>query len=452
MGSNLRNFEPMAFINYYLDKPFSPDVAKEKVKQTVADCTATNRPYPKTILNDKQTALYLFFTFERGSRIKIKTNYRILPEQWDFKKGKYKSSLRGSLELNNELDTLSNTLLKQYSKLKEENKILDQPTIQKLLNATINGKVTAKANAVTKARAEFQIKKQQVLTEGTLKEYRTIFKSLDDYQDERKVVLTFQSFNQPFFNDYEKFLLGKKNPYKEERGLLNDTIAKYCATLKSFLQWAYENKYHNNADGFSRIKTQVKRKAKNEIVALTEAELFQILNHDFSGDPKLEKVRDLFCFGCFTGQRFSDIMRFNADDFDGKKWNFVSMKTKKNTMVPFTGFIANALPILKRFKYLFPEISNQKFNDYLKDIGKKAKINSPVRIIRFSGVTEVQIRQPKHDFMSSHMARRTFVTIMLEKGVPITMIQKITQHSDIRTLLKYEGHGENALFESLKNT
>jgi site-specific recombinase XerD len=54
--------------------------------------------------------------------------------------------------------------------------------------------------------------------------------------------------------------------------------------------------------------------------------------------------------------------------------------------------------------------------------------------------------------MSSHMARRTFVTLMLEKGVPITVIQKITQHSDIRTLLKYEGHGENALFESLKNT
>jgi len=75
-----------------------------------------------------------------------------------------------------------------------------------------------------------------------------------------------------------------------------------------------------------------------------------------------------------------------------------------------------------------------------------------VRIIRFSGVNEVEIRKPKHEFMSSHMARRTFVTIMLEKGVPITMVQKITQHSDLRTLLKYEGHGENALIESFKNT
>jgi integrase len=442
----------MAFINYYLDKPFSPDVAKVKVKELIAECAATNKPYPKSILNDKQTALYLFFTFEKGSRIKIKTNYRILPEQWDFKKGKYKSSLRGSLELNNELDTLSNSLLKQFSKLKDEHKILESSDILKMLDSAINVKVSAKPNSLTKARADFQLKKQQVLTEGTLKEYRTVFKSLDDYQEAKKMVLTFQSFNQPFFNDYEKFLLDKVNPYKEERGLLNDTIAKYCATLKSFLQWAYENKYHSNVDGFSKIKTQIKRKSKNEIVALTEGELFQILNHDFSEDPKLEKVRDLFCFGCFTGQRFSDIMRFNQDDFDGKKWSFVSIKTKKNTIVPFTGFIAKALPIMKKFNYVFPEISNQKFNEYLKDIGKEAKIDTPIRIIRFSGVSEVQIRQPKHEFMSSHMARRTFVTLMLEKGVPITVIQKITQHSDIRTLLKYEGHGENALFESLKNT
>lgn len=50
------------------------------------------------------------------------------------------------------------------------------------------------------------------------------------------------------------------------------------------------------------------------------------------------------------------------------------------------------------------------------------------------------------------MARRTFVTIMLEKGVPITVVQKLTQHSDIRMLMKYESHSENALFESLKKT
>jgi site-specific recombinase XerD len=50
------------------------------------------------------------------------------------------------------------------------------------------------------------------------------------------------------------------------------------------------------------------------------------------------------------------------------------------------------------------------------------------------------------------MARRTFVTILLEKGVPLTVVQKITQHADVRTLMKYESHSQNALFESLKKT
>jgi integrase len=145
-------------------------------------------------------------------------------------------------------------------------------------------------------------------------------------------------------------------------------------------------------------------------------------------------------------------MRFSKDDFDGKKWDFMSIKVKKRVIVPFTGFIQHALPILKKYNYSLPVISNQKFNEYLKDVGKIAELEYPVRIIRFCGVKEVQIRQPKYEFMSSHMARRTFVTIMLEKGVPITVLQKITQHADIRMLMKYESHTENALFESLKKT
>jgi integrase len=446
----------MAFINFYLDKPFNSSLPKEKVSRVVDECQQQKKHYPKNILSDKQTTLYLFFTFERGKRIKIKTNNKVLPAQWNFQTGRYKNTARGSLELNNELDTLANTLLKQYSKIKEEKEYLDEAEIRHLLLKQVHGGTAIKRNTVDKARADFQTSKEQVLTDGTLKEYRTVFKSLDDIQALEKKHFTFSDFNQAFFNRYEIFLLSKSNSNgskdKPKKGLFNDTISKYCATLKSFLQWCFENGYHQNAAAFTKIKTQIKRKSKNEIVALNEEEVFQLLKKDLSAHPRLEKVRDLFCFGCFTGQRFSDVMRFSQDDFDGKRWDFLSIKVKKRVIVPFIGFIANAQPILKKYNYSLPVISNQKFNDYLKEIGEIAELNNHVRIIRFSGVKEVQIRQPKYAFMSSHMARRTFVTIMLEKGVPITVVQKITQHADIRTLLKYEGHNENAVFESLKKT
>jgi site-specific recombinase XerD len=446
----------MAFINFYLDKPFLPSIPKEQLKEVIAESKRLKKHYPKSILNSKPTTLYLFLTYERGQRIKARTTIKVLPEHWDFHKGKYKTILKGSLELNNELDTLANGILKQYSKLKDESESLDEAEIRALLDSQIIGNAPLKRNSLDYAKSEFETTKEQVLASGTLKEYRTVFKSLDDFQAKEGKRLTFSSFNQAFFDRYEKFLVSKDHPFLTEdepkRGLFNDTIFKYCATLKSFLQWSYENGYHQNPAAFTNIKTQIKRKSKNEVVALTEQEVFQLLHKDLSGQPRLERVRDLFCFGCFTGQRFSDIMRFSKDDFDGKKWDFMSIKVRKRVIVPFTGFIQHALPILKKYNYSLPAISNQKFNEYLKDIGEIAELNQPVRIIRFSGVKEVQIRQPKYEFMSSHMARRTFVTIMLEKGVPITVVQKITQHADIRMLMKYESHSENALFESLKKT
>lgn len=99
------------------------------------------------------------------------------------------------------------------------------------------------------------------------------------------------------------------------------------------------------------------------------------------------------------------------------------MKTKKRVVAPMTEFVKHALPILKNYNYSLPVISNQKFNKYQKNIGKAAEINIPVHIVRYSGINEIQMRYPKHEFMASHMARRTFVTIMLEKGVPITIVQ-----------------------------
>jgi integrase len=446
----------MAFVNFYLDKPFLPSIPKEQLKEVIAESKRLKKHYPKSILNPKPTTLYLFFTYERSQRVKARTTIKVLPEHWDFNKGKYKTIIKGSLELNNELDSLANGLLKQYSKLKDERELLDEAEVRALLDSHLIGNAPVRRNSLDFAKSEFENTKQQVLTSGTLKEYRTVFKSLDDFQTKDGKPVTFASFNQAFFDRYEKFLVSKEHPFLGEdepkRGLFNDTIAKYCATLKSFLQWSYESGYHQNTAAFTNIKTQIKRKSKNEIVALTEKEVFQLLQKDLSREPRLERVRDLFCFGCFTGQRFSDIMRFSQDDFDGRKWDFMSIKVKKRVIVPFTGFIRNALPILKKYDYTMPAISNQKFNEYLKEIGEIAGLDHPVRIIRFSGVKEVQIRQPKYEFMSSHMARRTFVTIMLEKGVPITVVQKITQHSDIRMLMKYESHTENALFESLKKT
>lgn len=442
----------MAYVNFYLDKPFNPAKDKKEIKTVIADCNATRKHYPKSILNSQSTSLYLYFTPEIGTRIKQRTNIKILPEHWDFGKGKYKSSIAGSIELNNELENISAGIRKQYLRYCEENEILTPKEIKTFLHRFLNGNISTQKSTISRVKVIFLEKKKGLLTDGTLKEYRTIFKSLSDYEQIKNVVLDFNSFNQSFFEEYERFLINKDNGKEKGKGLLNDTIAKYTATLKTFIQWAYEEGIHKNAAGFTNIKTSIKKRSKNDIVALTEEEIFTLLNYDFSENKRLERVRDLFCFGCFTGQRFSDIMNFNLMDFDGQKWDFVSLKNKKRVIVPMSGFIANALLIIEKYDGNLPVITNQKFNDYLKEIGELAQINSPVKIIRYRGIERIVIQKPKFEFMSSHMARRSFVTISLEKGVPITIVQKITQHADLRTLIKYEGHNSQALFNLFKNT
>ena len=340
-------FHIMGYINFYLDKPFNPEVSKNEIKDFIKKNIATDKPYPKSILNSRPNSIYLFFNNEKGNRLKIKTSFKASGHQWDFKNARFRSSMRGSLELNNELNDLSLKVLKSFSKLKEEKKFINEEDIKSLLKNCIVGDKIISDTKLEKATLTFLERKTGILTEGTLKEYRTIFKSLWDFQIHKSMTLSFNDFNQSFFNEYERFLINKKNPFNKGRGLLNDTIHKYCSTLKSFLEWSYDEGFISHRESFSRTKTKIKRKSKNEIVALTEEELFRILAYDLKNNIRLERVRDLFCFGCFTGQRFSDIMRFDKQDFTGSKWSFISYKTKKRVVVPFSGFISNGLRFLK---------------------------------------------------------------------------------------------------------
>lgn len=116
----------MRYINFYLDKPFNPDVSKTEIKETIRENAPAGKRYPKSILNSRQCSIGLFFSPEKGNRLKIKTSFKASGYQWDFKNARYRSSIRGSLELNNELNDLALKVLKSFSKLKEEKKFISK--------------------------------------------------------------------------------------------------------------------------------------------------------------------------------------------------------------------------------------------------------------------------------------------------------------------------------------
>lgn len=438
-------------VNFYLDKPYNPDISPEKVKQELAKVGGKKKNLAQKFWNPSPTALYLFFSPDKSCRIKYRTNYKILPKSWDFEKERLKPSASGALEFNVELNNLANCCTREAMRKKETNQFLSKEDYKQIVQDCIDRDNAVNSEiSISHLKTQFLSYKSNFVKEGTLKEYRTVFKGLEDFEKHKGTKLILREMDGKFLKLFEVFLSRKKNTNDgDKEGLLNDTIHKYISTLKVFLKWCNDNDYLVHPDVFKTQKTNFKKKAYNEIIALSESEIQKLMNHDLSDRPSLERVRDLFCLLCYTGQRFEDLINFDPKDIKNNAWDFISVKVKKRVIVPFEGYIAPAKDILERIGYSVPKISNQKFNEYIKTVGKLAGMDEIIKITRYSGKQKLVIEKRKYDFLSSHVGRRSMVTNLLSRNVPITLVQKLTAHSDIRTLMKYESANTDSLIDAL---
>ena len=170
-------------------------------------------------------------------------------------------------------------------------------------------------------------------------------------------------------------------------------------------------------------------------IYLTESELMKMYNK--SGLPLyLERVRDLFLIGCYTGLRFSDLSRLKKENItaDGTI-NIKAEKTEKTVVVPIHPIVRQ---IFEKYNYQLPKIpANQNFNDYIKTVAERAKINELVTIERSKGIFEVGQTAEKHNFVSSHTARRSFATNAFLMDMPSISIMKITGHKTESAFMRY---------------
>ncbi|SFC26959.1 Site-specific recombinase XerD [Zunongwangia mangrovi] len=435
---------------FYLDRPYNPEIDNNIIKKEKKYADEKRKKLAVKFFNPKPTSVYIYFSPDKNTRLKYRTSIKLLAKDWDFTKGRVRTSSSDALHINIELDKLSSKIVKEAYLALERNKFLSKNDYKLLLTSKVDeDKLESNSSKLDNLISEFKKYKRLYATSGTMQEYKTVFKALAEYQEREKTQLSLLDFNKDFYISFENYLSFKNNPLKDEPGLLNDTIYKYISTLRAFLKWCHSNGENVHPYTFEKHNSAFKKKTYNEIVVLNLEEIKKLEELDLKNQPSFDRVRDLFLLMIYTAQRFSDIMKFSKSDFQDNKWTFVSAKTKKMTVVPFNGYIANGLRLLEKYDYELPKISNQKFNEYLKKIGKLAEINSDVKIVRFRGKEEVVIKKPKYKFMSSHMGRRTAVTILLSKGIPIPLIQKLTQHSDIRTLMKYNSTSMDSLISAL---
>ena len=425
----------------------------------------------KKTLVDKEVRLYATLIIRMGEVVKIKTKHMILPSEWDFKRQGKKDTVPGHIEFNQQLLQLKRELLEKYEETTKDHPDMTFAGIYQILKDFGRGKeipfLIQKKDFFEYLDEYIEFLKGEV-TFRTAQKYTTLKNSLKAFGSEEKYKkyqnLSFSMIDYKFKDAYVRYLRSQKprgrqksRPEEDQKGILIDTEGKYIETLKTFCRWSEERGYNKYAvykqfKNFSDSHRKL-RKPKNEIITLTLHELKQFYFHDFSDRPTLDRVRDLFCFAAYTGQRWSDVERFSKDDLLGDIWSFEAFKTKKRTTIDLIGYAAPAIDILKKYDYKLPDISLVKFNKYIKDAAGLAGINSEVLIKRYRGSDEIEIRKPKHKFISSHSARKTCISILLnEFNIPITHVLQITGHSDLKTLQVYIDKNDKSRREFMSKT
>lgn len=246
-----------------------------------------------------------------------------------------------------------------------------------------------------------------------------------DYQRLNHDRLDFEKITPLFFYKLKVFLMSHTD-------FIDNTISKHITILKTFLIWANKNGHTNNSS-YKAIKVKFE---DNEIIYLTEDELMKLYNLEIIED-RLCRVRDVFIFQCFTGVRYSDVQNLSREDLKGADWYLRTQKTHEIIKIPLSSYALSILAKYSEYPQPLPVISNQKMNNYLKELCEKAEINDPVKIVKYKHGKRIETVHKKYELIGTHSARRTFVSLSLQKGMKPDVIMSITGHKTYRMMQKY---------------
>jgi len=174
-------------------------------------------------------------------------------------------------------------------------------------------------------------------------------------------------------------------------------------------------------------------KDPKEVTYLTIDELKEIKKLELESEL-LQQTRDLFLFSCFSGLRYSDTQKITPANIKEGFIVFTTVKTKQPQYTPLT---PQANEILTKYNNQLPKIKLHTYNEKIKEIGKLAKINEPTVRISFVGSDRVEEKGLKYEFFSSHLAKRTFISIFFRGGGRIETIMKTTGNKDRKTMKSY---------------
>lgn len=256
---------------------------------------------------------------------------------------------------------------------------------------------------------------------------------LSMYNHHREVLHEFENhLGKPLsFEGFDKNVLTAFQTYLTKKGLANNTVIRYLRMLYVFLRYAEDSCGLEVNQAFRKFKTHANKK---DVVVLNEAEIERIWDYKCD-NPYEDNVRKLFLIGLHTGLRFSDYSSLSTWNFDKANGvlDLIQQKTGARVTLPLHPRLAQMLET----EALPHEISNQKFNEYLKKLMCKIGFDQIIEVKKIVGGKRVIEHHPKWELISSHTARRSFATNLYKAGVNPSIIMLCTGHRDLGSFMKY---------------
>ncbi|MEH6760475.1 MAG: site-specific integrase [Maribacter arcticus] len=367
---------------------------------------------------NREASLYARITVN-GKRAAISLNRKVLITNWDSDRNRAKGTGQKSRILNTYLDETYNQLFQAYQDLKSEHKQITARSIKaRFLGLdAINGSVLdiiSYHNEDMKGKLKWGTQKNYFTTQRYISRFLSkAYKSPD---------IQLRELDYDFIIKFEKFLRGYI-PQDHQRRMGNNTVMKHIERFRKLINLSRKLGWMER-DPFINFKA---KRIKTERGFLSLLELQEIEKKNFT-IPRLQLVRDLFVFSCYTSLSYIDAINLRAENIrigiDGELWIFYNReKTTKPIYIPL---LPKALDIIEKYKdnqkailqgTVFPKISNQKLNTYLKEIADVCGIEKN---------------------LTFHIARHTFATtVTLSNGMPIETVSKLLGHSKIATTQIY---------------
>lgn len=370
------------------------------------------------------TQIYLIYWINSDDRLKFYTGYKIHPNNWNPKTNKPKPSKE-----NHHLILLLDSIANHLDKLIIDARIKNISITSMYLKNELNARFQIRKRSETGTFLKYC---NQLITRrlndpsykiGTIKTYKLTVANISKFDPG----VTFERITIQWHEKFCAWMYG--------RGLSSNYVNQQTKKIKMFLNAAMDDGINVNTDFKKRRFTTPEKKTPKPY--LTESEILQLYNYDYGTANYLRNTVNIFTLGCFTGLRFSDLIKINKDKhtqiIDGKYYlNIRTQKTDHDVTIPLNDI---CLDIILNNK--IKNISNQKLNDYLKTAGMRAGLNQTTKKISYPG-GKIKIEYfPKYALISAHTARRSFATNMYKKNIPSQYIMRITGHKSEKSFMDY---------------